>query len=270
MNGGAILVIALSVASTFAAGLACELPAVRGALRTRAIWAALAGNLVVVPVCAWLVLPALESGPSLLGLLVVAAAPGGGIGPLLALLGRGDAALANALFLVLSVAGMMIALALTAVLDIQLVDMLRATGLVAASAIAPLIAGVAVKRRAADLASTLVPWISRLGAVLLVTAVLWFAIEHAHRLAVSTLAAAGFLAATSACVGWLASRWAASRAATLALVEISLVRNVALALVVVTGLGGDPAAIMSVLGYALVMLVTGGVLAVSARVRGLP
>ena len=48
-------------------------------------------------------------------------------------------------------------------------------------------------------------------------------------------------------------------------------RNVALALVVVTGPGGDPTAITSVLTYALVMLVAGGALAVvSARVRPRP
>lgn len=264
MNVGAILVVALSIASTLSSGLASDLPGLRGALKARAIWAALAVNLVVVPLGAWLVLPS-----SMFGLLVVAIAPGGGIGPLLALLARGDAAVAGALFFVLSLGGTVVALALTLALEVQLVDMLRASLLVVASAIAPLVVGVAIRRRAAHLATSALPWASRLGALLLVATVMWFALQHASDLASSTLAAAGLLAAASALAGWAAACSAgADRAATIAVVEISLVRNVALALVVVTGVGGEPAAITSVLTYALVMLVGGGAIAVSSRVRG--
>jgi hypothetical protein len=46
------------------------------------------------------------------------------------------------------------------------------------------------------------------------------------------------------------------------------VRNVALSLVVVTGLGAATAATMSVLTYALVMLIVGG--AIATRTRPLP
>jgi predicted Na+-dependent transporter len=211
-----------------------------------------------VPAIAWL-------GMSEPGLLLVALAPGGGIGPLLALLARGDATLAGALFLVLSLAGTLVALALTLLFDIQLVDM----ALVAGSAIAPLLVGLIVRRRASRLATAILPWTGKLGAILLVTTVVWFAIQHAGSLALSTLGASAGLAITSVLVGWLAARWAgADRAATIAVVEISLVRNVALSLVVVTGLGGEPAAIMGVLTYALVMLVAGGALAISHRGDG--
>jgi predicted Na+-dependent transporter len=264
VNIGGLLVVALSVASTLAAGLAAEPAGIQHALARRATWDALAGNLVVVPLIAWLVLPAIVSGPAMIGLLLVAAAPGGGIGPLLALLGRGDAALAGALFLVLSLAGTVVALAVTLALDIQLAGMLRAAGLVAASALAPLAIGIVVRRRAADIARAILPWISRLGAVLLVWTVLWFSIRQGRHLAASTLGGAGLLAAASALVGWLAAR-STSRAQAITIVQISLVRNVALSLVVVTGLGAASEAIMSILTYALVMLVGGVVLAIQGR-----
>jgi BASS family bile acid:Na+ symporter len=264
MNVGSVLVIALSIASTIAAGLATEAAGLRRALASRAIWAALAGNLVVVPLIAWLVMPSIVSGPAVVGLLLVAAAPGGGIGPLLALLGRGDAALAGALFLVLSLAGTVVALAVTLVLDTRIADTLRAAGLVAASAVAPLVIGLVINRLAPRLARIAQPWAARLGAMLLVATVSWFSIRHGRNLSAQVLGAAGMLAVASALVGWLASN-ASERAVTITIVEISLVRNVALSLVVVTGLGGAPDAIMSVLTYALVMLVGGGVLAMAAR-----
>ena len=268
MTAGAVLVIALSVASTLAAGLASDFAGLRRALATRATWAALAGNLVVVPLLAWLVLPSLVSGPAAIGLLLVAAAPGGGIGPLLALLGRGDAPLASALFLVLSLAGTVVALAVTLVLDTRVADMLRAAAFVAGSALAPLVVGIVVNRYAPRVARAALPWASRLGALLLVATVLWFSIKHGRNLSAQVLGAAGMLAVASAFVGWLATRAATpDRAVTVAVVEISLVRNVALSLVVVTGLGGATAALMSVLTYALVMLVGGGLLAAFARRR---
>ena len=262
----AVLVIALSIASTLAAGLASDLAGLRGALATRATWAALAGNLVVVPLLAWLVMPSIVSGPAVVGLLLVAAAPGGGIGPLLALLGRGDASLAGALFLVLSLAGTVIALAVTLVLDIRIADMLRAAAFVAASAVAPLVVGLVINRRAPRLARVVQPWTSRLGALLLVATVLWFSIKHGRDLSAHVVGAAGLLAVASALVGWLAAR-GSTRSRAIAIIEISLVRNVALSLVVVTGLGGAAAAIMSVLTYALVMLVGGGLLATLWRDR---
>jgi BASS family bile acid:Na+ symporter len=255
----AALVIALSIASTLAAGLACELAGLRHALASRVTWATLAGNLVVVPLIAWIVLPSLVAGPAVIGLVLVAAAPGGGIGPLLALLGRGDTALAGALFLVLSLAGTVVALAATLVLDVA--GVLRAAGFVAASAIAPLAIGLLVNRHAPRLARFILPWASRLGALLLVATVVWFSVKHGRDLSARVVGAAAVLGAASVLVGWLASR-GANRAVTVAVVEISLVRNVALALVVVTGLGGATDAIMSVLTYALVMLVGGGAIVV--------
>lgn len=262
----AVLVIALSIASTLAAGLACDVAGVRRALSARVTWVVLAGNLVVVPLLAWLVLPSLVSGPAVVGLLLVAAAPGGGIGPLLALLGRGDVTLAGALFLVLSLAGTVVALAITVVLDTRLADMLRAAGFVAASALAPLVVGLAAARYAPRVAHIARPWVSRLGALLLVATVSWFSVEHGRKLSAQVVGAAGLLALASALVGWLAAR-GAPRERAIAIVEISLVRNVALSLVVVTGLGGATEAIMSVLTYALVMLVGGGLLATLWRDR---
>lgn len=258
----AVLVIALSIASTLAAGLASDVAGLRHALATRATWAVLGGNLVVVPVIAWLVMPSIVTGPAIVGLLLVAAAPGGGIGPLLALLARGDVSLAGALFLVLSLAGTVIALAVTLVLDARIADMLRAATFVAASALAPLAVGLVINRHAPRIARIAQPWAARAGALLLVATVLWFSMQHGRNLSAYVVAAAAALAAISALVGWLAARLTnRSAAATVTIVEISLVRNVALTLVVVTGLGGETDAIMSVLTYALVMLVGGGLLA---------
>lgn len=264
MTTGSILVIGLSIASTLAAGLASDLAGLRRAVKTRATWAALAGNLVVVPLFAGLVMPQVAPGPAVTGLLLVAAAPGGGIGPLLALLGRGDASLASALFLVLSLAGTVAALALTLVLDTPVTGVLRAAVLVAVTALAPLAVGIATGRAAPRIAQAALPWASRLGALLLVSTVVWFTIEQGRDLSANVIAAAALLAAASIFAGWLAAR-ATSRAVAVTIVEISLVRNVALTLVVVTGLGASAAAIMSVLTYALVMLVSGSVIALLAR-----
>ena len=264
MTAGSILVIGLSVASTLAAGLASDLAGLQRALATRATWATLAGNLVVVPLFAWLVIPQIAPAPAVLGLVLVAAAPGGGIGPLLALLGRGDASLASALFLVLSLAGTVVALALTLVLDTPVLGMLRAAGLVAATALAPLGVGIATGRVAPHIAQAALPWASRLGALLLVSTVVWFTVEQGRDLSASVIGAAALLAAASIAIGWFAAR-GTSRAVAVTIVEISLVRNVALTLVVVTGLGASAAAIMSVLTYALVMLVSGSVIAMLAR-----
>lgn len=251
-----MLVVALSVASTLAAGLAAEPAALRRALVNRATWTALAGNLVIVPAVAWLVVPAIASGPASIGLLLVATAPGGGIGPLLALLARGDASLAGALFLVLSLAGTLVALVVMLVLGIAPAGI----GLVAASTLAPLALGFALRRHA----RVLLPVASRLGTLLLIATVSYFAGRHGGSVSVEALGGAALLAATSALVGWIAAH-GTGRAATIAIVQISLVRNVALSLVVVTGLGGAPEALTSVLTYALVMLVGGVAFALHGR-----
>jgi bile acid:Na+ symporter, BASS family len=109
MNAGALqdgLVITLNLASMLAMGLELTPDKLAGAARrAKPMAVGLGVNLVLAPALAWLLVQALALPPAIaIGLLLVAAAPGGNMGPLFTANARGDIAYAVSLVVVLSFA----------------------------------------------------------------------------------------------------------------------------------------------------------------------
>jgi BASS family bile acid:Na+ symporter len=258
------LILALAIASTGSAGIAAGMSGEAGAVARRELAAVVAGNLLLLPALAWLLARGLGAAAGF-GLIVSAAAPGGSTGPLLAIFAGGDAKVAARLFVVLTVAGTAGALAATlAVGPGGAATVARAALIVTATAIAPLAAGLALAARRRATAARIAPWLSRVSLALLVVTIALLTIRHAHRTVLADLAAATVIVAASLALGALAGRGRA-----LATAQVSAVRNLTLALVVVAAVGAPPEATGAVLGYGLVMYLATGAVAIAARrVRG--
>jgi BASS family bile acid:Na+ symporter len=263
------LLLTLSVVSTLGAGVAVDRAAVASAARARAVWAVVAVHAVALPVIAWAGVRATDLGAAGAGIVVAAAAPGGSTGPLLALLARGDAALAAALFLVLTLVGTVTALAATLAFDVAgVAAVARASAIVVATGVAPLVAGIAARARRPTLAARAAPWLSRLGAALLVATIAGLALEHGDRLATPAVLAI----AAAVVVASLAPALAiAPRARALAVAQVGAVRNLTLALVVLAAVGAPGEALGAALSYGLVMyVVTIGIAVVARRTPAAP
>ena len=255
-----LLIGALAVVSTLAAGLAAA-PEGGAAVARRTMVLAVVLNVAALPLAVWAAvrLAGLDAAG---GLVLAAAAPGGSTGPLLAVLGGGEAALAARAFVVLTVAGTGSALAVTAALDAGSGGAVAVAALVgAATALAPLVAGLAVRARAPAWARHWQPWLARLALALLVATVAVLAARHgaAARLADVVVGAGATVAALA--IG----RVAGGPAARCALAQVSAVRNLTLALVVLAAIGAPPARSVSVLGYGLAMYVVALAAAVGGR-----
>lgn len=256
------LILVLAIASTSSAGIAAGLAGKDGAIGRGELAAVVAGNLIALPVLAWLLSSGLGSAAGF-GLIVAAAAPGGSTGPVLAVVAGGDARFAARLFVVLTVAGTAGALAASLVVGPGgAASVARAAVIVAAAAIGPLAAGLALAARRRDLAIRLAPWLSRASLALLVVTIGLLTVRHAHRAALPDLAASTVIVAASLALGALAGRGRG-----LATAQVSAVRNLSLALVVVAAVGAPPEATGAVLGYGLVMYLAAGAVAIIARGR---
>lgn len=259
----AALVLALSVVSTLSAGAAVGDRHWRAHVRGTGLLVLV--NLLALPVAAWALGRALDLGGAGAGLVIAAAAPGGSTGPLLSLLSRGDEGVAAALFAVLTVAGTVTALGATLVFDVAGVgSVARAAAIVTAVSLAPLFVGVIVRVRRPALAAAMARWLSRLGALLLLATVVALAMQHG-----GDLAGAGALAASAALLvaSALPALVLAARARRVAAAQVALVRNLTLALVVLTAVSAPPSAVGAVLSFGLVMYVLAVALAVVTRLR---
>ncbi len=259
----AALILALAVVSTLAAGASVTDRGWRRHLTG-------AGPLLVVtllalPVAAWGLGRGLALGEAGVGLVLVAAAPGGSTGPLLALLGRGDPGVAAALFAVLAAVGTAAALVATALLDVaDGAAVLRAAAAVVAVSFGPLVAGLALAARRPAAAARLGRRLSAAGAALLVATVVALAIDYGHHLAgPPTLAAAAALLVVAAAP----ALGLAGTARRVAAVQVTLVRNLTLALVVAVAIEAPPPAVGAVLSFGLVMYAVAAGLALAARLR---
>jgi len=245
-----VLVVALALTSTLAAGLAAD--AAGGArLPPRRLALIVVANVAVLPALAYAILRlgAFDAGR---GLLLAAAAPGGSTGPLLAVLGGGDAPIAARTFVALSLAGVAAALIATAALDVAGVGkVLAASAIVVASTVGPLLVGLALRARRPRRAAAWQPWLSRLSLALLVATIALLAARHggaARTLDVAVGAAVTLLAlAIGAAID--------GRAARIAVAQVSAVRNLTLVLLVLAVVGAPPAETMAALGYGLAMYV---------------
>jgi len=245
-----LLVVALAIASTLAAGLAAD---VRGGqpVRPRRVAVAVAANVVALPLLAYALVRAIGL-PGAGGLVIAAAAPGGSTGPLLAVLARGNAAVAALMFVVLTLAGMAAALIATMAFDVAgLSSVLIASLVVVVSSVGPLMLGLAIRARRPATAQRWQPWLSRLSLALLVATIAVLAARHGHAASAADLVVGAALTVAALAVGFVAG----DRPARIAVAQVSAVRNLTLALLVLAVVGAAPAQTMAVLAYGLSMYV---------------
>lgn len=259
MNVESLLVISLSVSSTFSAGLAVErtptgLPRARFAL-------VVAANLVLVPAIAWLVTLPVDMGVAAIGILVTAAAPGGATGPLMALLARGEPTLAARLFAVLTLVGLVTTVVACAPFYPPEQIARAALPVVLGAALAPLVAGIGLRRRLSGLAMRTLPWAKKVSMALLVATVVVLTYRHIATVQLVDLGVATVVALASFAIGLFGR----NKAETIAIAQVSATRNLTLALLVLGALGSDGRAIIACLGYGLVMLILTVVVAVAQR-----
>lgn len=248
MTAERALVVALALTSTAAAGLATGRGAAPrlGALR----WTTIAlANLAALPLFALALVRAVELDGGT-GVIVAAAAPGGSTGPLLALLGRGEARLAATAFVALTVAGTATALLAAQLLAVAEVTTVATTALVvAATSLLPLAAGALVRARASAVAARWQPRLARLSLGLLLATVALLTIRHGHAARPSAIAVGAVLTVAALAIGGLAR----TAEAQIAIGQVSAVRNLTLVLLVLAVLDAAPAATMAALAYGLAM-----------------
>ncbi|MEV0819957.1 hypothetical protein [Nonomuraea rubra] len=227
--------------------------------RPRALVAATAVNIVVVPAAAVALVHGLAlDGPVAYGIVLAAAAPGGGTGALLTYHARGDLALGVSLQSVLAVLGLLAvpAWSLAAPYEgapvggeagLQVVAMLLAQ-------LIPIAAGMWLRARSPGTADRVQKVSRRVADVLLVTSTLYVLITTADRLTTIPVSGwAAFAALTLLSLAAYATPGLDSSAARRAVAMTTTIRNLSLALLV-AGLSADAALVsLIVLAYGLVM-----------------
>jgi BASS family bile acid:Na+ symporter len=262
VNDEQALVIALSLTSTLAAGLAVDRRGGATSMRPAAIALLLVAGGVGLPLAAFALDRALVLGTAGVGMLVASAATGGSTGPLLAVVAGGDARTAARFFVASTIFGTLTAIAAIVMLDAfdpRLVG--RAAVLVTAVSLAPLALGVGVRRRAPDLARRLAPMTARLGVVLLAATVVVLLVRHGHEADPVDLLVATALVGASLAL----ALFVRGRAERIAVAQVSAIHNLALALLVLSALEAPARASVAVLAYGLVMYVATAAIAIFAR-----
>lgn len=237
----------------------------------------------------WLALPVLAiavahafalPAPAAIGLVIVAAAPGGVTANFVTLMARGDVALSVTLTLATSLAAPLVAPSWIAFAFARFADEAVAVavpfgptiGAIAVTTVLPLLAALAVAHRRPDLADRARPHLRRVSTAVFTVIVgaaivtQWSALRESG-LAVGPAVFAHVLLAVAA-VAALARLAGLSAARTVALVQTTGLRNVALALTVAISLLGRPDVAVTATVYVLAMNVVA--LAVVAARRRLP
>ncbi len=264
------LIVVLSLSSTAAAGLAAgvapsetEPSAERRAEGKSRRGAILLANVMGLPAAAWLIAGALELGAAGVGLVVAAAAPGGSTGPLLASLAGGDPRVAARWFFTLTTAGTFGALAVTMLLAPSgLASVARAVTLVLATSLAPLLGAQWLARRSPRIAHKLITPLARASLVLLVALIALLVVRHHAHASAGPIVAGAILVLGTSALGLVAH---GPRATRIAVAQVSTVRNLTLALLVLRAVGAPPEATLAVLGYGLAMYVGAGGVAAWTR-----
>lgn len=279
MNGisaGGLMLLVLAVASTFGAAAGVDLRMLEGE-RTRvgALLAAITANLLLLAPIAWLIARAAGLPEEVaLGLVLAAAAPAGSTGPLLAQLAGGAAATGIALFTALAVVA-------TAAIPLVLFSLgalrtgaggaaLALVGTVTAQ-LGPVVVGLWVRRRWPARAPAMARAASRVGLVLLVAVIVGYVAVHGALLLElgRTVAVAGGVVGLSLGLGRLGS--GLTRDERVAVSQISAIRNLSLALLLVELLRLPEHAVLGVLAYGLPMyVIAGGAAAIQRRGSGQP
>ncbi|MEV6596652.1 hypothetical protein AB0M36_07245 [Actinoplanes sp. NPDC051346] len=259
------MLAALLVAAMLAVGTTVEVAALGRVLRRPApVAVALTVNVLVMPAVALLLLDALGvSGPVAVGILLAAAAPGGGSGALLAHHARGDAALSVSAQALLALVGLVALPAWLTVADsrvglgLSALPVGGAVLLVAGSLagqLVPLLVGMSLRARRPDLAARVHAVARRIADVLLAGIVLWSLVANADRLGevpgaaylvMAVVVAVGLVSYAAPGLGGAAARGAVAMTTT--------VRNLSLALFVAAFAPDAGQTILTVLAYGLVM-----------------
>ncbi|OJF12170.1 hypothetical protein [Couchioplanes caeruleus] len=267
MNVTAVVLAGLLVAAMLAVGTTVDLAGLRRVLRQPApVVVAVSANAVVMPGLALLLLGAVDvSGPAAIGVLLAAAAPGGGSGALLAHHARADAASAVSLQAVLALAGLVILPFWLTIAEAHLhlgLAALPTGGAVLlvvgslAGQVVPLAVGMWLRERRPALAARVHAVARRTADVLLAGIVLWSLVANLHRLGdvppaayavIAVVVAAGLVTYASPGLGGAAGRGAVAMTTT--------VRNLFLALFVAAFAPDAAQVILTVLAYGLVMYV---------------
>ncbi|MGW3365019.1 hypothetical protein ACWDOR_18960 [Streptosporangium canum] len=239
--------------------------------RPRALVAAAAVNVVVVPAVAVALVNGLElDGPLAYGIVLAAAAPGGGTGTLLAYHARGDLPLGVSLQGALALLGLLAvpAWSLAAPYDGAAIGGTTTAQVIAMliAQLIPIATGMWLRARRPTLAERVQKVSRKVADVLLVTMTVYILATTATQL--TTIPAAGFatfVLLSLVCLAAYATPGLATPAARRAVAMTTTVRNLSLALLV-AGLSADAARVsLTVLAYALVMYAASGLALIPMR-----
>jgi BASS family bile acid:Na+ symporter len=266
LSVGGIALVALAVTSTIGVSAGVDARAVLD-VRSRAspLILAFAANLLLLPLAAWYLARAAGLPETVgLGLVLAAAAPAGSTGPLLAQLAGGAPAVGIALFtglgLVASAAVPLVLLALGALEGGHGGAAVTLAGVVGAQ-LGPVALGMWVRRRWPSRAPSLARGASRAGLVLLVAVIAGYVSMHGARLLELRLEVAVASAVTALSLGFGGLGGGLSRRERVAVSQVSAIRNLSLALLLVELLRLPGSAALGVLAYGLPMYVIAGVAA---------
>lgn len=257
MDAQLVLVAVLLVAGMLAVGCALD-PGllVRRLRRPGGLAVVLAVNLVVVPALALALLAAVDlPAPVELGVVLAAAAPGGGTGALLSLHARGDVATAVVLQVLLGTAALVVTPAWVSAHGGGDVDVAPLVAALVVFQLLPVAAGVVLRRRAPDRAAFAHRWSRRVADVALATLVLALLVLEGDQLGrigpaglgVMALLVSGTLLTAALPVGDAGVRRSAAMT--------TAVRNLSLALLAASYAEDAVLTTLSVLAYGLVMYV---------------
>lgn len=237
----------------------------------RARWfaAAMVANIFAVPIGAWLLADALDLSTGLsAGLVLLAAAPGGPVGPVLAKIASADLGFSTALMVLLGIVGLVSApLTVSLLLDAEGGDGLFWPMFAALLLfqIIPLGIAMAIRHLAPELATRLAKPAGLVSNVLLVGVIVGLVITRGDALAdVSVGVHAALVASVLAILAPTLLR-ARPNSVLRGLSVVTAVRNISVALLLATSFFDDPQVEVAILVCAFWMLVLPGVVGVIAR-----
>ncbi|MFC6837913.1 bile acid:sodium symporter family protein [Halomarina ordinaria] len=252
------------LATMLSMGLALTVDEILGALgQHRLLARSLLANLVLVPLLAFafvLVIP-METG-HVVGLLLIAMAPGAPFGPKLAEISKSDVAFASGLMAVLgvvSVATIPVTVAFLMPGDVA-ADPVGIARIVVVTQLLPLIGGLGVKARYQPVATRLRPPVQRLSTYSLVLLIILLTIVYAGEMVqlvgTGTLFISAVVVVGALLLGYVLG--GPNRSTREVLATTTAARNVAIALLIATTSFDDPSVLTIIVAFGLVSLVVSG------------
>lgn len=249
----------------------------RALRRTRIIAFGLVVNFVVIPALMLLLMEVFAiDGPVAAGLLLCVIAPGSGVGTLLVDHARGDVSLSIALLLGLTFSSVVLTPILVGLWTGSDVGVaLRATilpmmSVIFAFQVVPLIAGLLLRRHAEAPTLRVQPWVAGIARLLLLGIIAAYLVAHGDPFFANgllPLLASLIVILVSFLLGW--SPLLRSRSERVSLGLTSMIRNLALALLLATTFFTHPSTMKAIVAYALLMFIVAFVLAALFR-RSMP